>query len=359
MAALRRVRGPDRTGDIVTLGLVRELAIDGGSVRVVIAVPAGRRRTLEPLRLAVEKAVRAVAGVSAVAAALVEQTADRAGPASAAPPAARGGTADIGHIVAIASGKGGVGKSTTAVNLALALGAEGLAVGLLDADIHGPSLPRMMHLTTAARMAGGGAMQPQSAYGLVVMSMGCLVDEDTPMIWRGAMAAASIRQLVHEVAWGRLDVLLIDLPPGTGDVQLALAQEMALSGAVIVSTPQDLALIDARRAMAMFGEVAVPVLGLIENMSGFVCPSCGAASSPFGGGGVADEARRVDLPLFGRIPLDIDIRKHADSGTPILAANPDGAAAGAYRSIARHLRDALPQPTADPARRRPRLLMDD
>jgi ATP-binding protein involved in chromosome partitioning len=241
----------------------------------------------------------------------------------------------VARIIAISSGKGGVGKSTTAVNLALALVADGLKVGLMDADVHGPSVPKLLALSGRPEMLDGKTLRPMDAYGLKAMSIGLLVGEETPMIWRGPMVMSAITQMLRDVAWGELDVLVVDMPPGTGDAQLTLAQIVPLAGAVVVSTPQDLALIDARRGLAMFRRVDVPILGIVENMSFFLCPSCGTRADIFGHGGAREEAARVGVPFLGEVPLAPAIREGGDDGRPIMVSDPDGPHARAYRAIAR------------------------
>ncbi|KAB2912862.1 MAG: P-loop NTPase [Hyphomicrobiaceae bacterium] len=242
--------------------------------------------------------------------------------------------AGIRHMIAVASGKGGVGKSTTAVNLALGLQAIGLRAGILDADIYGPSQPRLLGLTGRPQVAQGNRLRPLEAYGLKAMSMGFLVDEGTPIIWRGPMVVSALTQMLRDVEWGELDVLIIDMPPGTGDVQLTMAQQVPLSGAIIVSTPQDLALIDARKGLNMFRKVDVPVLGIIENMSTFICPKCGERSDIFGHGGAQMEADKLGIPFLGGVPLHMDIRAKSDEGQPIVATSPDSPHAQIYREIA-------------------------
>jgi len=248
-------------------------------------------------------------------------------------------------VVAVASGKGGVGKSTVAVNLAVALAQMGLAVGLLDADVFGPSLPRLLGLSRKPDLQGD-KMVPIPAWGLSTMSIGYLVEEETPMIWRGPMVMGALEQMLGLVAWGRLDIMLIDMPPGTGDAQLTVAQRVALAGAVIVSTPQDIALIDARRGVRMFERTNVPVLGLVENMSYYCCPACGHRSEIFGHGGARLEAERLGTEFLGEVPLLLDIRTSSDAGTPIVAADPDGPAAQAFAAIARRLWEKLQAPAA-------------
>jgi len=247
----------------------------------------------------------------------------------------------VRQTIAVASGKGGVGKSTTAANLALALAAEGLRVGILDADIYGPSMPRLFGISGKPEISENRLIQPLMAHGIKIMSMGFLVSEETAMVWRGPMVAGAVQQLLREVAWEPLDVLVVDMPPGTGDAQLTLAQSVALSGAVIVSTPQDLALIDARRGVEMFRKVDAPILGIIENMSMFICPNCGTRHDIFGHGGARKEAARIGVPFLGEIPLELALRETSDAGKPIVAAEPEGPIAEAYRSIARRVKDAI------------------
>jgi ATP-binding protein involved in chromosome partitioning len=364
---LRRVKGPDLESNIVDLGLVSEVLVKDGRVSFSITVPAKRGAELEPLRQAAEKIVREIDGVSHVAAVLTAERTRGSGPdagpphashapesqrvrearakaagqgppppaASAAPPArAMGKVAGVRHLIAVASGKGGVGKSTTAVNLALGLQALGLKAGILDADIYGPSQPRLLGLTGRPQVTGGKTLLPMEGFGLKAMSMGFLVDEATPVIWRGPMVVSALTQMLRDVAWGDLDVLVIDMPPGTGDVQLTIAQQVPLSGAIIVSTPQDLALIDARKGLNMFRKVDVAVLGIVENMSTFICPRCGERSDIFGHGGAEREADKLGIPFLGGVPLHMEIREKSDAGQPIVATNPDGELAQVYRDIA-------------------------
>jgi ATP-binding protein involved in chromosome partitioning len=249
--------------------------------------------------------------------------------------------AGVGAIIAVASGKGGVGKSTTALNLALGLRDLGLRVGLLDADIYGPSMPKMTGIHEKPQLNDAKRIVPIERFGLRIMSIGFLVEEKAAMIWRGPMVMGAITQMLREVEWGALDVLVVDMPPGTGDAQLTLAQQVPLAGAVIVSTPQDLSLIDARRGLAMFQRVNVPVLGIIENMSYFQCPHCGTKSNIFGHGGARHEAERLGVAFLGEIPLHIEIRETSDAGQPVVVSAPDGAHAKIYRDIAARLRDAI------------------
>ena len=243
----------------------------------------------------------------------------------------------VRNIIAIGSGKGGVGKSTTAVNLALALAVEGARVGVLDADVYGPSVPTMLGLSGRPDSPDGKAIEPMRAHGIEAMSIGLMVEQDTPMIWRGPMATSALTQLLEQTLWGDLDYLIIDLPPGTGDIQLTLAQKIPVAGAVIVTTPQDVATLDARKALKMFEKVEVPVLGLIENMAVHICSQCGHAEHIFGQGGAARIAAQYDVPLLGSLPLELAIREQGDAGTPIMAAAPDSVAAQAYRLTARRM----------------------
>ncbi|HEY4136200.1 MAG TPA: iron-sulfur cluster carrier protein ApbC [Alphaproteobacteria bacterium] len=352
--ALRTVVDSDHGKDIVALGMVKGVVVHGGNVGFTIEVDAARGPHMEPLRKAAEDAVMELPGVTSVTAVL---TAERAAPPPApAPKTEQSGAADVTmarrqattgqapasrplvpgvkHIVAVASGKGGVGKSTVAVNLALGLVAEGKRVGLLDADIYGPSVPRMMGIKGRPEPTADKRLNPMEAYGLKTMSMGFLVPEDSPMIWRGPMVIGALEQLLRDVAWGELDVLVVDMPPGTGDAQLTMAQRVPLAGAVIVSTPQDIALLDARKGINMFKKVEVPLLGIVENMSTFVCPNCGHESHIFGHGGAKAEADKIGVEFLGEVPLHIAIRETSDAGTPITATQPDSPQAKAYRAIA-------------------------
>jgi ATP-binding protein involved in chromosome partitioning len=359
---LSTIKGPDLESDIVSLGLVSEIFIADDKVFFSITVPAERARELEPLREAAERAVK---GLPGVAGAVVALTAERQGGMGAAPqprPAppptrpqpqhghghspqgqqpAKAGVPGVGAIIAVASGKGGVGKSTTAVNLALGLQALGLKAGILDADIYGPSMPRLLGIKGKPQMVDSKTLKPMEAYGLQVMSIGFLVEEETPMIWRGPMVMSALRQLLRDVAWGPLDVLVVDMPPGTGDAQLTMAQQVPLAGAVIVSTPQDLALIDARKGLNMFRRVEVPVLGIVENMSYFIAPDTGKRYDIFGHGGAKAEAERLGVPFLGEVPLTMDVREMSDAGTPVVVSNPDGAQATTYRSVAERVLERL------------------
>ncbi len=330
---LKRIAAPDGRGNLVSAGLVSGIAIDGGTVMFALTTDPAQAKAMEPLRVAAEKAVAAIPGVTK---AVVALTADRAPGPKAQAATRSNAVAGVKHIVAVASGKGGVGKSTTAINLALALHSLGLRVAVLDADIYGPSMPKLFGLTgkPKASEVDGKKMMPMSRYGVELMSIGFLVAEDTPMIWRGPMVMSALTQLLREVAWSETDVMIVDMPPGTGDAQLTLAQQTPLSGAVIVSTPQDLALIDARKGLNMFRKVNVPVLGIIENMSYFICTKCGERHEIFGHGGARAEAERLGVPVLGEIPLDQDLRERSDRGEPVVATVPDGAHAAIYRDIA-------------------------
>ena len=335
LEALKAVRDPDRGEDIVALGMITGLVLKQGNVGFSIEVAPERGPSLEPLRKEAERVVAALPGVLSVTAVLTAHSEPQPGfearPARQAPQPLMPG---VERIVAVASGKGGVGKSTTAVNLALALAASGRSVGILDADIYGPSLPLMLGITERPTSPDGKTLDPISAWGLKAMSIGFLVPADTPTIWRGPMVMGALEQLMRDVSWGTLDIMIVDMPPGTGDVQLTMAQRVPLAGAVIVSTPQDLALIDARKGLNMFRKVDVPVLGVIENMSYFVCPHCGGRSDVFTHGGARRAAEAMGADFLGELPLDMAIREGADGGRPIVATDPGGPHAAAYRAIA-------------------------
>ena len=352
LAALAKVPAPGGAA-LTDARVLSDVVVTDGKVFFSLTVDAAAVKAWEPVRKAAEEAVRAVPGVQS---ALVALTAERSpGAATRGPnpahvaqqPRAAGGHAHahpadkvqpgipgVDAVIAVASGKGGVGKSTTAVNLALGLRDLGLKVGMLDADIYGPSLPKLLAIKEKPQTIGGTRLKPIDRYGLSVMSIGFLIDEETPMIWRGPMVMSAITQMLREVEWGKLDVMVVDMPPGTGDAQLTMAQQVPLKGAVIVSTPQDLALIDARRGVAMFKRVNVPVLGIVENMSYFLCPSCGTRSDIFGHGGAHKEAERQGVPFLGEIPLHMTIREKSDAGLPVVATEPDGPHAKIYREIA-------------------------
>ncbi len=381
LEALRRVKGPDRDSNIVDLGLLSEVGIKNGQVIFSITVPAARAAELEPLRQAAERVVKELPGVTETAIVLtahagagdgapVRPAPKRAqmgdlpppmqgrGPAAAPEPAQKAGVPGVGAIIAVASGKGGVGKSTTAVNLALGLQAMGLSVGVLDADIYGPSMPRLLRITGRPEPTTGRTLKPLEGYGLKVMSMGFLVEEETPMIWRGPMVMSALAQMLREVAWGELDIMVVDMPPGTGDAQLTMAQQVPLAGAVIVSTPQDLALIDARKGLNMFRKVEVPLLGIVENMSYFICPNCGERSDIFGHGGAEAEAERLGVPFLGAVPLHMEIRARSDSGTPVVIADPEGPHATLYKDIAGKIWTRIGEERALAGANAPRIVME-
>lgn len=349
---------------LTVAGVLSEIAVNGDKVFFSINVEAPEIKVWEEVRANAEAAVRAIPGVSV---ALVALTAERKpastaaslsprseqgiphvstrrspqNPASGSPMARQADIPGVAAVVAVASGKGGVGKSTTALNLALGLRDFGLRVGLLDADIYGPSIPRLTGIREKPQLTDDKKMVPIERFGLAIMSVGFLIEEESAMIWRGPMVTSAIRQMLRDVAWGKLDVLVVDMPPGTGDAQLTLAQNVPLKGAVIISTPQDLSLIDARRGLAMFRKVNVPVFGIIENMSFFQCPHCGARSDIFGHGGARHEAERLGVPFLGEIPLHMSIRETSDSGHPVVESQPDGPHAAIYRAIAESIRDRL------------------
>ncbi|MDD2795081.1 Mrp/NBP35 family ATP-binding protein [Acidocella sp.] len=324
------------------------LHVGDGLVQVTLAIKREDAAALEPLRRDVEAALAALPGVKNAS---VVFTAHKAPPPP--PPPVAPVLPGVKSVVAVASGKGGVGKSTVAVNLAVALAQSGLSVGLLDADIYGPSLPRMLGLARKPEVRDG-KMIPLEAWGVKCMSIGFLVDGDTAMVWRGPMATGALTQMLGQVEWGALDVLVVDMPPGTGDIQLTLAQKARLAGAVVVSTPQDIALIDARRGVKMFAQVNVPVLGIVENMSYFSCPHCGGRTDVFGHGGAAAEAARINVPFLGEVPLLLEIRETGDAGTPVCAAAPSSVAAASFRAVAAAVAGALA-----PARRAPpRIVID-
>ena len=355
--ALAAVLAPDGT-PLPATGKLSEIVAGEGKVFFSITVDADAVKQWEDVRARAEATIRALPGVTSVMIALTAERPGSAGGAGRAPPRrpqmatgavrpreggapAPAGIPGVASIIAVASGKGGVGKSTVAVNLALALRDLGLKVGILDADIYGPSLPKLLAIREKPQTAGGTRLKPIVRHGVPVMSIGFLVEEETPMIWRGPMVMSALTQMLREVEWGALDVMVVDMPPGTGDAQLTMAQQVPLKGAVIVSTPQDMALIDARRGIAMFRRVNVPVLGIVENMSTFICPHCGTRSDIFGHGGAQHEAERLGVPFLGEVPLDIVIREKSDAGQPVVASEPDGPRAQSFRAIAARVRDGL------------------
>lgn len=369
---LNRIAVPGGDGSLVSAALVGGVYVNDGKVMFSINVDAAQAVPFESVRLEAEQAIEALPGVTKVTAVLTAEKKAGAGPSSspssgptrdpssspamsaaAQPPQPserqpstrqqqpgkanqarkKAGVPGVQSIIAVASGKGGVGKSTTSVNLALALARQGQSVAILDADIYGPSMPRLLGINQKPK-ANGRVMEPLEVFGVKVMSIGFLVAEETPMIWRGPMVISALTQMLREVSWGNVDVMVVDMPPGTGDAQLTLAQQVPLAGAVIVSTPQDIALIDARKGIAMFHKVDVPILGLVENMSTFICPKCGERSDIFGHGGAREEAQKLGVPLLGEVPLHMAIRTTSDAGRPIVASEPDGPHAAVYGKIA-------------------------
>ena len=354
MQALARISLPTG-GDLVSNDMIRALSVEDGVVKYVIEAPSAEiAQKMEAIRKASEELVMGLPGIRSVSAILTAHgpvAKPAAGPAanpSGPPPDLKIGrhpekrpgpapVPGVDHIIAIASGKGGVGKSTVSANLAVALARQGKKVGLLDADIYGPSQPRMMGVSKRPSSPDGKIINPLVAHGVTMMSIGLMVDPDKAVVWRGPMLMGALQQMLGQVAWGDLDVLIVDLPPGTGDVQLTLCQNTALTGAIVVSTPQDVALLDARKAMDMFRTLNTPILGLIENMSSYICPECGHEAHVFGHGGVAAEADALGLPFLGSLPLHLDVRLAGDAGTPVAAG--EGKQAEAYAALARRLTD--------------------
>ena len=367
LQALGGVRKADGGQDVVSLGMISGVVVRDGNVGFAVEVDPSEGEASEPLRQACEAAVESVPGVLSVTAVLTaERPAQRGAPAPGqAPPSAatqpslpeNQGIPGIGAILAVASGKGGVGKSTTAVNLAVAMAADGARVGLLDCDVFGPSIPRMMRLSGKPDTVGDSQLMPMKNYNVKCMSMGFLVEEDTPMIWRGPMVMSALEQMLRQVRWGELDILVCDLPPGTGDAQLTMAQNVPLTGAVVVSTPQDIALLDVRRGIAMFEKVDVPVFGIIENMSYFLCPHCDERSEIFAHGGARETSAKLGVGFLGEIPLDGDIRATSDAGQPIVLAQPQSPHAAAYRGIAQRVLDLCRTAQDAGERRAPNIVM--
>jgi len=331
LQALAAVTDPNTGKDFVSTKALKNLQVNDGEVSFDVELGYPAKSQIPALRKALIAAAKAVPGVNNVsvnvASRIVAHSAQR-------------GVAllpNVKNIVAVASGKGGVGKSTTAVNLALALAAEGASVGLLDADIYGPSQPMMMGIDARPESEDGKTMEPLENYGVQVMSIGFLVNPDEAMIWRGPMATQALEQLLRQTNWRDLDYLIVDLPPGTGDIQLTLSQRVPMTGAVVVTTPQDIALLDAKKGIKMFEKVGVPILGIVENMAVHVCSQCGHAEHIFGEGGGKRMAAEYDMDYLGALPLDIQIRLQADGGKPTVVADPDGEVAGIYKSVARQV----------------------
>ena len=345
LAALGKVRKNDNGQDVVSLGMISGVVVRDGNVGFAIEVDAAEGAAAEPLRKACKSAVEAVSGVLSVTAVLTadrpaqrsDSTPDQNATSQTAPLPDSQGIPGIATILAVASGKGGVGKSTTAVNLAVAMSSGGARVGLLDCDVYGPSIPRLMQLSGQPGTSGDSKLLPMENYGVKCMSMGFLVEEDTPMIWRGPMVMRALEQMLRDVHWGELDILVCDLPPGTGDAQLTMAQRVPLTGAVVVSTPQDIALLDVRRGIAMFEKVDIPVFGIIENMSYFVCSHCNERTNIFSHGGARETAAKLGADFLGEIPLAAEIRETSDAGEPIVLARPQSSHSAAYRGIAQQV----------------------
>ena len=338
---LRHVVDPNLERDFVSAKSLKKVTVDGGHVSVDLTIGYPAKSQHEMLKRLVHDAVAKLPGVSRVSVNLTQRT---------TPHAVQRGVKlipGVKNIVAVASGKGGVGKSTTAVNLALALAAEGATVGVLDADIYGPSQPMMLGLAGRPESRDGKTLEPMEAYGVQAMSIGFLIDTDTPMVWRGPMVTQALEQLLKDTNWRDVDFLIVDLPPGTGDIALTLSQKVPVTGAVIVTTPQDIALIDARKGLKMFEKVGVPIVGIVENMSIHICSNCGHAEHIFGEGGAARMCKDYNVPFLGSLPLDIRIREQADSGHPSVIADPDGPVAQAYKAIARKVAIFVAQKAED------------
>ncbi|MDJ0638764.1 MAG: Mrp/NBP35 family ATP-binding protein [Paracoccaceae bacterium] len=338
-AALKTITDPVAGGDIVASGVVRALNLsDDGAVRFVMEIPPSQAQAYEAVKAEAEAALAKLDGVSQVSIVMTGHTAPAAPPdlkpSRPAEPKGPEKIPGVERIVAIASGKGGVGKSTVAANLACALAQQGRRVGLLDADVYGPSQPRMLGVSGRPASPDGKIILPMRNHGVTMMSIGLMTNEDQAVVWRGPMLMGALQQMMMQVQWGALDVLLVDLPPGTGDVQMTLAQKAEVTGAIIVSTPQDVALLDARKGIDMFQQLNVPILGMIENMSTHICSNCGHEEHVFGHGGVAAEAQKLGVPLLAEVPLDLQIRLAADGGAPITVSQPDSAQAKAFQNIA-------------------------
>jgi ATP-binding protein involved in chromosome partitioning len=340
LAELKQITDPPSGQDIVAAGIVRALNVEDGTVRFVLEIDPAQAKTMEPVRAEAEARVKALDGVGSVSAMMTahsQKAPPDLKPAKKAEPKGPQKVPGVDRIIAIASGKGGVGKSTVAANLACALAAEGRRVGLLDADVYGPSQPRMLGVSGRPASPDGKTILPLRNHGVTMMSLGLMTNEDQAVVWRGPMLMGALQQMMMQVQWGALDVLIVDLPPGTGDVQLTLSQKFAVDGAIIVSTPQDVALLDARKGIDMFKQLKVPILGMIENMSTHICSNCGHEEHVFGHGGVTAEAEKLGVPLLSEIPLHLDIRVAADGGAPVVVSKPDAPQAEAFRHVARNL----------------------
>ncbi len=342
LAVLKGIENPATGTDLIASDIVRALTVDDGKIRFVMEIDPAHATAMEPIRLAAVEAVEKVAGAGNVSAMLTAHASPKPPPdlkigRHPTPQKGPQKVPGVNAIIAIASGKGGVGKSTVSANLAVALAAEGKRVGMLDADVYGPSQPRMLGISGRPASPDGKIILPLRNHGVTLMSIGLMTKEDEAVVWRGPMLMGALQQMLGQVQWGQLDVLIVDLPPGTGDVQMTLAQKAEVTGALVVSTPQDIALLDARKALNMFDKMGVKVFGMIENMSTYICPSCGHEEHIFGHGGAKADAEKHGIPFMGEIPLNLDIRTAADGGAPIVASKPDSPQAQAFRDIARKL----------------------
>jgi len=351
--ALKQLVDPNTRKDYVSSKSVRGIKVDGDKVAVEIQLGYPGKSQLEPIRQEVARALKAIPGVGSVTVGVQMKIVSHA--------VQRGVklVPGIKNIVAVASGKGGVGKSTTAVNLALALAAEGASVGVLDADIYGPSQPIMLGIRGRPESRDGKHLEPMEGHGLQAMSIGFLIDPDTPMVWRGPMVTQALEQLLNETKWREIDYLVVDLPPGTGDIQLTLAQRVPVTGVIIVTTPQDIALIDARKGLKMFEKVGIPILGVVENMSLHICPKCGHEEHIFGAGGAERMGKDYNVELLGALPLDIAIREQADSGKPTLVSDPDGRVAAIYKGIARRVAVKIAEKAQDHSAAFPKIVIQN
>ncbi len=351
--ALKAIVDPNTRKDLIASREARNVRVEGGEVAVDVELGYPARSQIEPIRRQVVAALRALPGVTSVSANVFQKIVSHS--------VQRGVKTlpGVKNIIAVASGKGGVGKSTTAVNLALALAAEGASVGMLDADIYGPSQPTMLGITGRPESRDGKSLEPMEGHGIQASSIGFMIDLDTPMVWRGPMVTQALEQLLRDTNWRDLDYLVIDMPPGTGDIHLTLAQKIPVTGAVIVTTPQDIALIDARKGLKMFEKVGVPILGVVENMAIHVCSNCGHAEHIFGQGGGERMSKEYDVEYLGGLPLDIRIREQADSGKPTVVADPDGQAAAIYRQIARRVAVKIAEKARDMSLKIPSIVVQN